>query len=592
VECPEVVPALHSARLRERHCRPLAAVAEGAPGGRRAALDQQRRRHPQLRDAAHRPAAARLRSGPLAGGRLTVAPRSRGRGGWTRSTARRGSSTARMVVNRGCAGAHLDRGRDGGARSEGRAGHLSRAARGGHLERARHPSHLVGRWRCAARSGTLRRRGSSRSSACTPRRRLAPDGGALRCHAGPRDDRRRIRSRPRAADPPAGGARERDPRNCPWRGSARPRSCGRCLRDRRGAGRTRRLGARAAPPGRHARGRPDRGGRAQSTASSGCPRRCPRGAARPAKLTHAQRVPAPRGCARQARGLHEVVGWSFTEPALLDRLRLPHRPTRCAASWRSRPALRRAVDHASTLLGSLRTRPATTSHATARMWRSSSPAPSIARARAATPSGHQRAPCARRRCSPARCAALRRAARQGGLFAAKGPARSAVGALPRGLVGAGAAVAVPAPGDRSAAVLAGGRTLGVPRRLAPLVAGAWTWSARRPSRSISACSPRWRPRSSPTPLRLLPALLQDLAVTLPQGVPRRGGAPRGCRAQPGRCSRARRVFDVYEGEQWGRPALAGGSRSPSATALARFHRRGRARRCAERIVRRPRGDRR
>ena len=23
------------------------------------------------------------------------------------------------------------------------------------------------------------------------------------------------------------------------------------------------------------------------------------------------------------RGLHEIVGWSFTEPALLDRLRLP-----------------------------------------------------------------------------------------------------------------------------------------------------------------------------------------------------------------------------------------------------------------------------
>ena len=58
------VPALHRAAVRGRHDRPVAGVAEGAADGLRAAPDQQRRRHHQLRDAAHRPAAARVRLGP------------------------------------------------------------------------------------------------------------------------------------------------------------------------------------------------------------------------------------------------------------------------------------------------------------------------------------------------------------------------------------------------------------------------------------------------------------------------------------------------------------------------------------------------
>ena len=46
-----------------------------------------------------------------------------------------------------------------------------------------------------------------------------------------------------------------------------------------------------------------------------------RGAA--GKLTHAQRVRRAAEDAMVGRGLHEIVGWSFTEPSLLDRLRLP-----------------------------------------------------------------------------------------------------------------------------------------------------------------------------------------------------------------------------------------------------------------------------
>ncbi len=52
-----------------------------------------------------------------------------------------------------------------------------------------------------------------------------------------------------------------------------------------------------------------------------------RGAA--GRLTHAQRVRRDAEDALVGRGLHEIVGWSFTEPALLDRLLLgPDHPLR------------------------------------------------------------------------------------------------------------------------------------------------------------------------------------------------------------------------------------------------------------------------
>src|SRR5581483_8323020 len=40
-------------------------------------------------------------------------------------------------------------------------------------------------------------------------------------------------------------------------------------------------------------------------------------------LTHAQRVRRAAEDVMVGRGLYEVVGWSFADPALLDRLRLP-----------------------------------------------------------------------------------------------------------------------------------------------------------------------------------------------------------------------------------------------------------------------------
>ncbi len=61
-----------------------------------------------------------------------------------------------------------------------------------------------------------------------------------------------------------------------------------------------------------------------------------RGAA--GRLTHAQRVVRAAEDALVGRGLHEVVGWSFTEPSLLDRLQIPP-----ASSPEGEHALRRVV---------------------------------------------------------------------------------------------------------------------------------------------------------------------------------------------------------------------------------------------------------
>ena len=95
VEASRAVPALHRARVRGRQDRPEPAVAEGAADGGRPAPDLQRRRHHQLRDAAHRPAAARVRPRPRrrrdADRRAARATASRSR----RSTARPARSTPR-----------------------------------------------------------------------------------------------------------------------------------------------------------------------------------------------------------------------------------------------------------------------------------------------------------------------------------------------------------------------------------------------------------------------------------------------------------------------------------------------------------------
>ena len=141
----------------------------------------------------------------------------------------------------------------------------------------------------------------------------------------PGTDRRR-RRRARAAG--RSSLRERARRGAARRAGAaralrrdpRPRSASRSCR-----GPTR-LHVRAAAlpaPRRHARGRPDRGGRAdrrRRQAAGDDPGEPDRA---PGRLTPAQRLRRRAEDVLVGRGLHEVVGWSFTDPALLDRLRLP-----------------------------------------------------------------------------------------------------------------------------------------------------------------------------------------------------------------------------------------------------------------------------
>ncbi len=70
-------------------------------------------------------------------------------------------------------------------------------------------------------------------------------------------------------------------------------------------------------------------------------------------LSHAQRVRRAAQDALVGRGLHEVVGWSFTDPGLLDRLRLPEN-TRCARWCRlENPMSETQSTMRPTLLGSL-----------------------------------------------------------------------------------------------------------------------------------------------------------------------------------------------------------------------------------------------
>ena len=70
-----------------------------------------------------------------------------------------------------------------------------------------------------------------------------------------------------------------------------------------------------------------------------------RGAA--GRLTHAQRVRRAAEDALVGRGLHEIVGWSFADPQLLDRLLIP--PDAPAAQGRDgrQPAVGQPVDDAS-----------------------------------------------------------------------------------------------------------------------------------------------------------------------------------------------------------------------------------------------------
>ena len=136
------VPAVHRAAVRERHDRAVAGLAEGAPERRRPAPDQQRRRHHELRDAADRSAAARVRLGPR-GRRPPRRPARRRRRDDAHARRRRADAGQRHAADRRRRRPDLDRRDHGRPALRGTAEHDPRPDGGGELERAEPPAHLV-----------------------------------------------------------------------------------------------------------------------------------------------------------------------------------------------------------------------------------------------------------------------------------------------------------------------------------------------------------------------------------------------------------------------------------------------------------------
>ncbi len=184
------VPALHRARVRVREDRTEPAVAQGAADGGRPAADLERRRHHQLRDAAHRTAAARVR--PRPGGRRASHGAASARRRADRDARRSGpDARPRHGPDRGCRRPHFDRRNHGRSAQRGARRHDPRPDGGGQLERGEHPSH-VAQARVAQRGvGPLREAASARAGDGGAGPGHGADARADRRPPAPRDDRRR-----------------------------------------------------------------------------------------------------------------------------------------------------------------------------------------------------------------------------------------------------------------------------------------------------------------------------------------------------------------------------------------------------------------
>ncbi len=287
-----------------------------------------------------------------------------------------------------------------------------------------------------------------------------------------------------------------------------------------------------------------------------------RGAA--GRLTHAQRVRRAAEDALVGRGLHEIVGWSFADPQLLDRLLIP-----------SEHALRKVVTVANplsdsqsimrpTLLGSLldaaqhnvsRGRPDIAIFESGTVYRAAAGVRSAGES-STDPSGADVRPADEHHGLGALLSghttprAWRGERTQADFFAAK--------ALLGGLLDRFHARWSVVPADwpflhpgRSAAVFGGETMLGFLGELHPLVADAWglerTAVFAIDLGELAAIAPE---TVAFRPFGAFPALRQDLAVTLPESVSadellalvRRAGDETLAEAE---------VFDVYVGAQVG-----------------------------------------
>ncbi len=227
-----------------------------------------------------------------------------------------------------------------------------------------------------------------------------------------------------------------------------------------------------------------------------------RGAA--GRLSHAQKVRRAAEDAMVGRGLHEVVGWSFADPALLDRLLIPaEHPLRSVVTVENPLSEDQSIMRP-TLLGSLldaarhnlsRNRPEIAIFESGTVYRAREGGDPDRRAEVAPADEHQALGVLLTGALGPR--SWRGERSEADFFAAKALLEGMLRALPPELVGrAVGAVAVPSPrpqrrgdGRRGRSSASSGRSI----RWSP---GRGTSAARPPSRSTWASSRRRRPRWS------------------------------------------------------------------------------------------------
>jgi len=284
-------------------------------------------------------------------------------------------------------------------------------------------------------------------------------------------------------------------------------------------------------------------------------------------LNHDQRVRRAAEDAMAGRGLFEIVGWSFADPGLLERLRLPADDPMRRVVRLENPLSEAQSIMRPTLLGSLldaarhnvsRNGPDVAIFESGTVYRAANDGPpahehhalGVLMTGALTPRSWRGAPG------------------EADFFAAK----ALLGALLEKLHVDWSVRSAQRPflhPGRSAAVLAGTDTLGFLGELHPLVAGAWdlerTATFALDLGRVAAHCPEliaFRPFAPTPPLRL------DLAVTLPEGVAV-ADVLTGVRDAAGEMLEDVSVFDVYAGEQVGEGrrslALALSFRSPDRT---------------------------
>jgi phenylalanyl-tRNA synthetase beta chain len=272
------------------------------------------------------------------------------------------------------------------------------------------------------------------------------------------------------------------------------------------------------------------------------------------RLTHAQRLRRAAEDAMVGRGLHEVVGWSFAEPRLLDLLRLPPEHEMRRVVTLENPLSESQSIMRPTLLGSLME---AARHNLAR----NGPDVAIFESGTVYRASQGDAPAEEHHALGALLTGAlaprswRGAPVEADLFAAKAllgamldtfHVRWSVAASPWPFLHPGRSAAVLVDGGPSQAA-----RLGFLGELHPLVAAAWDLGRTAVFAvdlgKLAALAP---PIVSFRPFASVPALRQDIAVTLPEAVAAAEALER-VRAAAGEMLDEVSVFDIYTGEQVG-----------------------------------------